>query len=1190
MTLSALLPFFKNKKDLKKCCLKELLFSRAVYQVQVSDEALAEAPWVFLRIEERGEIADAFCSCDAEEEGCIHRAFAYLAIQDQKHRFIHERFTHSLWNVLGRIWFERYGSVKPKKSKKGLSMPGFDLEWKKEESRGSLLEIIEAPEVTEENSIKFAGLSEEELERFREGNPASELAYELSFWGDLAKLLFLESSSKVEFAGEGLPTKLFADSEGFRVVSSLEPKDWESLIPVLSSVKNPFKVYQELKDLFQKIDFDAIERSFLLTPKEKPKGFANAQKIGQWLFAPGVGFFPAVSQQEVIASDQIAPFLDRHGEELNSFFQKPICQDKLCEFKVKLYFDEHWNFKSEPYIFRPGDVKEENLFGRWIYVEGIGFLLYRRTQEGALPFSIHPSELPAFIHTHAHWLNQQRGFSVHLGGLDRQLTYNVDERGTLRFSQMEVDPSGGMMREFGSWLYLKDSGFFHKSHTEQQLTLPFTGLLRSDQVAEFIRRNAKELEMIPGFFLAEPLFEEGGLEVVLAKNDSIQILPHYVVTKSLESVKLRFYDEWVYAAGMGFSELPSALRVPEKYREPVQIPKENVKNFLEDELKQIKQWVLHVDPRLVQPLFLKLELEEISPGPLNSWRLKLRFRTDRGTIEIPEILEALKKKKFYLFSSAGLLPLFKDRLLWLRRLRPDAVEKGGTLILTTAELLRLHAYEEIEVHPQATELFHDIVELRKVPDPDFSALTSVLRPYQEKGARWLHSLCHYQLGGLLCDEMGLGKTHQAMAVIAASKKDMPTGRFLIVCPTSVLYHWEDKLKAFLPSLSVQTFHGPFRKKDLKSDFDILLTSYGVLRNEGDWFKENHFEVAIFDEIQAAKNHRSKLYSALSKIRAHLRVGLTGTPVENRLRELKTLFDLVLPGYMPQEADYNKMIVLPIEKGRDMEQKGLLMRMTRPFVYRRLKKDVMNDLPQKTEEIAHCELLPSQERLYREVLLLQRDELMHDLMDLSKAVPYLHIFSLLSRLKQICNHPALYYKKTEEYAKYHSGKWELFKELLNEARDSGQKVVVYSQYLGMLDIIELYLNEMGIGFAKLRGSTRDRREQVELFSNDPACEVFVASLKAAGLGIDLTKASVVIHYDRWWNAARENQATDRVHRFGQSRGVQVFKLVTKNSFEERINQIIERKKFLLEEAVGADEEDVIKTFTREEIFDLLKMHY
>ncbi len=197
---------------------------------------------------------------------------------------------------------------------------------------------------------------------------------------------------------------------------------------------------------------------------------------------------------------------------------------------------------------------------------------------------------------------------------------------------------------------------------------------------------------------------------------------------------------------------------------------------------------------------------------------------------------------------------------------------------------------------------------------------------------------------------------------------------------------------------------------------------------------------------------------------------------------------------------------------------------------------------------------------------------------------------LGRLKQICNHPSLSYKKSEAYAKYHSGKWELFKELFNEARDSGQKVVVYSQYLGMLDIIELYLNEMGIGFAKLRGSTRDRREQVELFSNDPACEVFVASLKAAGLGIDLTKASVVIHYDRWWNAARENQATDRVHRFGQSRGVQVFKLVTKNSFEERINQIIERKKFLLEEAVGADEEDVIKTFTREEIFDLLKMHY
>jgi SNF2 family DNA or RNA helicase len=324
------------------------------------------------------------------------------------------------------------------------------------------------------------------------------------------------------------------------------------------------------------------------------------------------------------------------------------------------------------------------------------------------------------------------------------------------------------------------------------------------------------------------------------------------------------------------------------------------------------------------------------------------------------------------------------------------------------------------------------------------------------------------------------------------------------------------------------------------------------------------------------------------VKGGIKIGLTGTPIENRLRELKTLFDLTLPGYMPPESDYLRFIVYPIERENNMERKGLLSRLIRPFVLRRMKKDVLKDLPEKTEELARCDFFEQQEKLYREVLIQQKDAIMQELSDSSKIVPYLHVFALLSKLKQICDHPALYYKKIEDYQHYHSGKWELFKELLSEARESGQKVVVYSQYLGMLDIIEMYLKEMGIGYASLRGSTRDRREQSRLFAEDPNCEVFVASLKAAGLGIDLTSASVVIHYDRWWNAAREDQATDRVHRFGQNRGVQVFKLMTKNSFEERIDQIIERKRVLMDESVGVDDQNVFKTLTREEIYDLLRI--
>jgi SNF2 family DNA or RNA helicase len=239
-----------------------------------------------------------------------------------------------------------------------------------------------------------------------------------------------------------------------------------------------------------------------------------------------------------------------------------------------------------------------------------------------------------------------------------------------------------------------------------------------------------------------------------------------------------------------------------------------------------------------------------------------------------------------------------------------------------------------------------------------------------------------------------------------------------------------------------------------------------------------------------------------------------------------------------------------------------------------------------EEISHCDLSPVQQKLYIEVLEKRRRHLIEELQDEHNTIPFLHIFSLLSSLKQICNHPAVYLKCPQDYQKYPSGKWNLFIELLNEARQSNQKVVIFSQYLGMLDIIQFYLEEQGIGFSGIRGSTQDRREELRRFNEDPSCEVFVGSLQAAGLGIDLTAGSVVIHYDRWWNAARENQATDRVHRIGQTRGVQVFKLVTLGTFEEKINAMIDRKGQLMEDVVGVDDQSTLKKFTREELMELL----
>ncbi len=320
----------------------------------------------------------------------------------------------------------------------------------------------------------------------------------------------------------------------------------------------------------------------------------------------------------------------------------------------------------------------------------------------------------------------------------------------------------------------------------------------------------------------------------------------------------------------------------------------------------------------------------------------------------------------------------------------------------------------------------------------------------------------------------------------------------------------------------------------------------------------------------------------------MKVGLTGTPIENHLRELKSLFDIVLPSYMLRENDYREFFIKPIEKEHNSHRKALLNRLIRPFVLRRKKEDVLKDLPEKIEEIAYCDLMPYQHQLYVEVLQKRRHHLVEELRNEKGAIPFLHIFALLSSLKQICDHPAVYLKSPDDYQQYSSGKWELFLELLREARESQQKVVVFSQYLAMLDIIENYLTEQQVGFASLRGATQNRKEQLQLFNQDPDCEVFVGSLQAAGLGVDLTAGSVVIHYDRWWNAARENQATDRVHRMGQTRGVQVFKLVTKGTFEEKIDAMIMRKGKLMEEVVGVDDQHLLKTFSRHELIELLEL--
>lgn len=1182
-------PFLAKAKVIDRSNLQEITFSGPTYQIKIHDPDTGEDLWTFMQLDSKNGLRDAFCSCQEEENsGCWHLAYAYLHLFGGSAHPLHERYAHSFWKALGEIWFCRYKN-RPKGEQflfKTLTEKGKEIE-----NDFLLRKKIE----TEENSIKFSNLSEEELEKWQKGKPSEALAFELSLWSDFTKFLLLYNEDfqlKVSFDGtiNKLPTNMLLSGKDFSLKTSLTKEDWIKLIPLLNQVDSLLQTHHRLIDLAESIEFDEKKEELLIFPKKsRKKSAANAIAIGEWDYIPNKGFYPKVSfLPEKISGTEIDTFFNEYEPEIGSVLKNSAWNPSATKLHHHLSFDKNWNLHIDPYLFKPNDLSQPYayLWKDTAYIPQKGFFRIARGSSNTFPTMIREIDIPDFIREYAIWLNHKEGFRIHLGNLDTQILYNVDAKGQLTFERrISVDKQ--KIKEFGPWIYVKGEGFFNKIHSHIQLPVQFGFPIREDQVSSFIKQNQSELDLITGFFLDELPLQDVGLEISLEEKDRIHILPKYVLKPEYEKLPWRFFDDWIYVENMGFKEMLPQYKLPMEYADPIWIAPKNQREFFEKELPQLQTSVRSIDPRLVFPVSCSLVLEDIKEASYHSWLLKFAYRTEKGKVSVKDILKAFEQKKSYLFTDAGAFDLQDERFRWLKKLKPESQKENDFLQLATIDLIRLNAFEEVLAKGEVKAQLDEILDLKKVPPFNVSSLKSVLRPYQDKGARWLFSLYNYHLGGLLCDEMGLGKTHQAMALMAAVKKINPKAIFLIVCPTSVLYHWEDKLTEFFPNFAFKRFHGTFRSKNLKH-VDALLTTYGILRSDLEWIKTLQFDGAIFDELQVAKNHKSKLYHALESVKADTKIGLTGTPIENRLRELKSLFDLVLPSYMPTESDYVRLIVKPIERAKNMWHKSLLQRLTHPFVLRRQKKDVLKDLPEKIEEIASCELLPSQDKLYRDILIMQRDILLQDLLDPSKPVPYLHIFSLLARLKQICDHPALYYKQFEDYKKFHSGKWDLFVELLAEARESQQKVVVYSHYLGMLDIIETYLKENEIGFASLRGSTRDRKEQIALFTSDPRCEVFVASLKAAGLGIDLTAASIVIHYDRWWNAAREDQATDRVHRFGQNRGVQVFKLVTKNTFEERIHEIIERKKELMNQTIEIDDHEVLKTFTRDELYQLLQI--
>ncbi len=599
---------------------------------------------------------------------------------------------------------------------------------------------------------------------------------------------------------------------------------------------------------------------------------------------------------------------------------------------------------------------------------------------------------------------------------------------------------------------------------------------------------------------------------------------------------------------------------------------------------------------------LLTEFDYIEIEPEEDESLSIRYGFGNGDVSLEELLAAKSAGLPWLETASGWIDLNAPALRTLGSLpareKAGVEDSGGNgssagVRLSSAELLRLQASStapiRIEGEGSRQEFLRRFLELRPADpmiDPD--GLASVLRPYQRLGVEWLKFLYENDLAGLLCDDMGLGKTHQAMALMVILREQLGVDEpILVVCPRTVISHWRNKLREYAPGLCPAHYHGPQRDlEESLAEGDVILTSYGVMRNDVDRFRERRWGLVVFDEVQQIKNRSTQGYRAAAALRARMKLGLTGTPIENALTELKGLFDLVLPGYLGDD-DTCVDLVGTNELDADSWYAVNLRRLTAPFVLRRVKTAVLDELPEKIEDVRTCRLSAEQFGLYRQTIETKGAALVNALRSEQGALPYIHVFALLNMLKQICDHPALAVNDLDRYENYESGKWDLCKELLEESLDSGQKVVVFSQYLGMIGILERHLKKLGVEFVTLTGSTRQRGRVVDRFNHDDECRVFLGSLKAGGTGIDLVGGSVVIHYDRWWNAAREDQATDRLHRIGQKRAVHVFKLITEETLEERIAAMIARKRRLMESVVQEDDPRLKKIFSRQELIELLQ---
>ena len=566
--------------------------------------------------------------------------------------------------------------------------------------------------------------------------------------------------------------------------------------------------------------------------------------------------------------------------------------------------------------------------------------------------------------------------------------------------------------------------------------------------------------------------------------------------------------------------------------------------------------------------------------------------------ELENILWALRnKRKYYKLGSGSYIDLEEDKMVKFLELVDDIKNRhvenynqidfneednkisyslGSASSIYLKNLIDENEFNFINGIEKVNEISDKFETIGDIEVSLPKNLKANLREYQIQGFKWFKNLNHLKFGGILADEMGLGKTIQTIAFLLSEKGK----KSIVVAPTSLIYNWKNELETFAPDLNVLVLHGNKneRKELIKTikDNDLVLTTYTILKNDFKELEDIVFDYCIIDEAQNIKNPYSQNSEAVKKVNAKVRFALTGTPIENNLLELWSIFDFIMPGYLYSKNKFQEKFIKTNDNIKELKKQ------IQPFMLRRLKKEVLSQLPEKIETKFFVEMTDEQKKVYKTYVEDIKDKMRETDFEKDKIT----ILSYLTTLRQLCLDPSI---KVENY-KGNSGKIDVLNELIKENIENNHKILIFSQFTSVLQNISKELEKENISYLYLDGRTnpKERVELVDEFNQNKDIKVFLISLKAGGTGLNLTSADIVIHFDPWWNPAIENQATDRAHRYGQKNVVEVIKLIAKGSIEENILKLQEDKKELIQKVISEDfkNESLIKMLSKEELINLI----